>query len=373
MARYLGVDGGGSKTAFALIDDDGPRPGPRHRADLLLLRRWLRRRRTCSAARRHGHLRAGRHRPSDIDAAFFGIPGYGEASGDIARLDAVPGRVLGHDRYSCDNDMVCGWAGSLAAEDGINVISGTGSMTYGERWAPGTGSAAGASCSATRVGVLGRDAGAERVQPDERRQAGPRSAVRAPQGAAAASRATSTSSAWSSTRWGGNRSSIAALATTVCDAARRGDETATRRSCRGRRRTRRRWSKPPGAVGFTEQDTVPVSYSGGMFSDDGFLALFLAALQTAAGELRPAAPRCSIRRSAPPCTPPSTADDPLPPTPSTSSPASDHDRRGDHDHDRRCHRDHQQLDLLRRAARPVLGCVGRLLRLPATCTAIPTR
>ena len=41
--------------------------------------------------------------------------------------------MLGHDRYSCDNDMVCGWAGSLAGEDGINVISGTGSMTYGER------------------------------------------------------------------------------------------------------------------------------------------------------------------------------------------------------------------------------------------------
>src|ERR1044071_1894442 len=61
------------------------------------------------------------------------IPGYGEASADIERLDAVPALVLGHDRYSCNNDMVCGWAGSLACEDGINVISGTGSMTYGER------------------------------------------------------------------------------------------------------------------------------------------------------------------------------------------------------------------------------------------------
>jgi hypothetical protein len=31
-------------------------------------------------------------------------------------------------------------------------------------------------------------------------------------------------------------------------------------------------------VGFTDQETVPVSYSGGMFSDQGFLTRFLAAL-----------------------------------------------------------------------------------------------
>lgn len=29
--------------------------------------------------------------------------------------------------------MVCGWAGSLGATDGINIVGGTGSMTYGER------------------------------------------------------------------------------------------------------------------------------------------------------------------------------------------------------------------------------------------------
>lgn len=29
--------------------------------------------------------------------------------------------------------MVCGWAGSLGATDGINIVGGTGSMTYGKR------------------------------------------------------------------------------------------------------------------------------------------------------------------------------------------------------------------------------------------------
>ena len=133
MARYLGVDGGGSKTAFALIDSDGhvlaraTAPTSYYFNDGFdVVERVLAQGVTdiCTQA----HIET-----SDIDAAFFGIPGYGEASGDIEELDAVPGRVLGHDRYSCDNDMVCGWAGSLAGEDGINVISGTGSMTYGER------------------------------------------------------------------------------------------------------------------------------------------------------------------------------------------------------------------------------------------------
>jgi N-acetylglucosamine kinase-like BadF-type ATPase len=69
---------------------------------------------------------------ADIQQAFFGLPGYGEVSADVPLLDAAPAKALGHHRYRCDNDMVCGWAGSLGATDGINVISGTGSMSYGE-------------------------------------------------------------------------------------------------------------------------------------------------------------------------------------------------------------------------------------------------
>jgi N-acetylglucosamine kinase-like BadF-type ATPase len=44
----------------------------------------------------------------------------------------MPAAVLPRDRYRCGNDMICSWAGSLACEDGISVIAGTGSMAYGE-------------------------------------------------------------------------------------------------------------------------------------------------------------------------------------------------------------------------------------------------
>lgn len=133
MSRYLGVDGGGSKTAFALIDDRGrilaraTAPTSYYFNDGFDVVERVLAQGVSEVCAQAGCTSA------DIDAAFFGIPGYGEASADIARLDAVPARVLGHDRYRCDNDMVCGWAGSLACADGINVISGTGSMTYGER------------------------------------------------------------------------------------------------------------------------------------------------------------------------------------------------------------------------------------------------
>jgi N-acetylglucosamine kinase-like BadF-type ATPase len=40
--------------------------------------------------------------------------------------------VLPAARYRCDNDVVCGWAGALAASDGINIVAGTGSIAYGE-------------------------------------------------------------------------------------------------------------------------------------------------------------------------------------------------------------------------------------------------
>ncbi|BFO18516.1 hypothetical protein SHKM778_49040 [Streptomyces sp. KM77-8] len=53
--------------------------------------------------------------PADIEHAFFGLPGYGEAARDLPTLNATPRAVLGHDRYACDNDMVCKSGGSSVA------------------------------------------------------------------------------------------------------------------------------------------------------------------------------------------------------------------------------------------------------------------
>jgi N-acetylglucosamine kinase-like BadF-type ATPase len=130
---FLGVDGGGTKTDFALVDRDGNLVANHEGAasyhleiGIDGLRRVL--------ADGLGAL----FRPTGIDGgaiahAFFGLPAYGEDSAAEVLLDALPEPLLGHQRYECGNDMVCAWAGSLAGEDGINIVAGTGSIGYGER------------------------------------------------------------------------------------------------------------------------------------------------------------------------------------------------------------------------------------------------
>jgi N-acetylglucosamine kinase-like BadF-type ATPase len=278
MARYLGVDGGGSKTAFALIDDAGhvlaraTAPTSYYFNDGFdVVERVL----TQGVSDICGQVGIG---TTDIDAAFFGIPGYGEASADIERLDAVPGLVLGHDRYSCNNDMVCGWAGSLACEDGINVISGTGSMTYGERQGVGHrvggwGELFGDEGSAYWVATQGLNAFSR--MSDGRLERGPlytllKEHLQLAGDLDVVSLVIDT--------WSGSRSSIAALSTTVCEAARVEDAVAARILSAAADELVTLIETTRQLVGFTDQETVPVSYSGGMFSDEGFLTRFLTAL-----------------------------------------------------------------------------------------------
>jgi len=280
VACYLGVDGGGSKTAFALIDDTGhvmaraTAPTSYYFNDgFEIVEKSLAQGVTdiCTQA---GIT------PADIDAAFFGLPGYGEASGDITALDAVPAGVLGHDRYSCDNDMVCGWAGSLAGEDGINVISGTGSMTYGERQGVGHrvggwGELFGDEGSAYWIAEQGLNAFSR--MSDGRLPHGPLHALMKSRLEVAGD--LDVVSLVIDT-WKGNRSKIAALATTVCQAAEAGDEASGRILSAAVEELVTLIETTRTLVGFTEQETVPVSYSGGMFSNEGFLAQFVAALQS---------------------------------------------------------------------------------------------
>ena len=130
---FLGVDGGGTKTAFALLNSHGDllatalAPSCYYLGQSIDVVEEVLRDGIGSVCQQAGAT------PGQIAYGFAGLPGYGEVSSDLDDLDSIPARVLGHDRYACDNDMVAGWAGSLGAVDGVNVIAGTGSMTYGER------------------------------------------------------------------------------------------------------------------------------------------------------------------------------------------------------------------------------------------------
>jgi len=130
---FLGVDGGGTKTRFAVIDEAGrllaqAQLGTTYHPQVGLdgVRATL--------AQGVAQVLQEAGVPADaLGHAFFGLPAHGEDSAITPVLDRMPAALLGHDRYTCDNDMVCGWAGSLACADGINIVAGTGSIGYGQR------------------------------------------------------------------------------------------------------------------------------------------------------------------------------------------------------------------------------------------------
>jgi len=130
---FLGVDGGGTKTEFVCIDAAGAVVGRAITGTTYHLEVGVE-----EAVRRLGEgidaICEGLDiTPASLDFAFFGLPAYGEDSAVDPQLHAECRRLLGHGRFACANDMVCGWAGSLGCEDGINIVAGTGSIGYGER------------------------------------------------------------------------------------------------------------------------------------------------------------------------------------------------------------------------------------------------
>ena len=130
---YLGVDGGGTKTALVLIDSDGTikathlAPGSYYLTiGLDALGRLL-------VDSVNAVLAKAAVRIDELDFAFFGIPAYGEDTLLVGPLSELPQRSLAAGQYLCGNDMICGWAGSLLCRDGISIVAGTGSICYGER------------------------------------------------------------------------------------------------------------------------------------------------------------------------------------------------------------------------------------------------
>jgi N-acetylglucosamine kinase-like BadF-type ATPase len=132
VSTFLGVDGGGSKTAFLLIDESGRvlashTEGPAYYLEIgwdalhSMLARGIR-----------ATLDSSSVSAADVDYAFIGLPAYGEDSKSLAQLDASPSPPLEPRRYRCGNDAACAWAGALGCADGINLVAGTGSIGYGE-------------------------------------------------------------------------------------------------------------------------------------------------------------------------------------------------------------------------------------------------
>ena len=278
--RYLGVDGGGTKTRFALVDGAGlllaeARFGTTYHPQVGLDGV----RATLAAGIDAVLARAGAGRES-IRYAFFGLPAHGEDSRIAPLLDAIPRELLGHDRYACDNDMVCGWAGSFACGDGINIVAGTGSIGYGQRRgvaarAGGWGEAFSDEGSAYWIAVQGMNAFSR--MSDGRLPEGPlhallRERLRLEHDLDLCARV------YGERAYA--RGELAQLSPLVAEAARQGDAAAADIFRRAGKELARIAEALRIALGFDDGERVPVSRSGGAFSaGELLLAPFTRALE----------------------------------------------------------------------------------------------
>jgi N-acetylglucosamine kinase-like BadF-type ATPase len=98
---FLGVDGGGTKTQFVLVDRDGNLAASYEGTTSYHLQIGIDGLRDVLAnglAALFGHAGID---GNAITHAFFGIPAYGEDGEAQRLLDALPGPLLGHGRYRC--------------------------------------------------------------------------------------------------------------------------------------------------------------------------------------------------------------------------------------------------------------------------------
>lgn len=131
IINYLGVDGGGTKTEFLIIDENGNIRGHsiskgchykqvgydgfREIIEEGILN-------VCSKAN---------ITMAQINNSFIGIPGYGEIKNEREKLGLIISDMFQGFSYKCGNDAEAGLAGSLACKMGINIVAGTGTIGYG--------------------------------------------------------------------------------------------------------------------------------------------------------------------------------------------------------------------------------------------------
>lgn len=283
MRRYLGVDGGGTKTEFLIVDESG-RVLAAHRAgSAYYLEIGVPALEALIVEGLRATLAQASLSPAEITFACIGLPAHGEDSALVERLDAIASAVLPLKRYRSVNDTVCGWAGALACRDGINLVAGTGSIAYGE--------VAGRSARAGGWGELFSDEGSaywvarealtlfSRMS-DGRAGKGPlydlmraHFGVRADLDVCAAVYGPPPLT----------RSQIAALAPLAARAVLAGDLGAARLFATAAQELAMLVHAVRGQLAVSPQDSLPVSYSGGMFKAGSLLTPLLEAALAQSG------------------------------------------------------------------------------------------
>lgn len=129
--KFLGIDGGGTKTEFLMIDESGEILGHAIMPTCHYKQTSLDNFRNVIQNGINTISTQANIDISQIDYTFVGIPGYGEIAEDVKILDSIVEDILSSKNYSNGNDSEVAWAGSLACQPGINIVAGTGAIGFG--------------------------------------------------------------------------------------------------------------------------------------------------------------------------------------------------------------------------------------------------
>lgn len=130
MNYYLGIDGGGTKTAFVLSNEDGTIIGEHISEGISYRQIGIEGvAEVCSAAVT-SLCRENQVNPADLSICI-GLPNYGESRVSDQRIEALLKESLLPAKTVIVNDCEVGLAGSFGIEPGINIVAGTGSIAFG--------------------------------------------------------------------------------------------------------------------------------------------------------------------------------------------------------------------------------------------------
>lgn len=132
MKYYIGIDGGGSKTIFAISGEDGKILGTvmagsafykqiGEEGVIELLKNGVKE--VCAFAEGEN---------TKIASVCFGMPAWGESPANDKVIEQKILSTFPEWNIQIVNDCEMGWAGSLLAKPGINIVAGTGSIAFGK-------------------------------------------------------------------------------------------------------------------------------------------------------------------------------------------------------------------------------------------------
>lgn len=132
MKYFFGIDGGGTKTAYLLVDETGRKLAVERTAGCSYKEIGIEN--TVNLLRKGALqcIRSAGITSRQLTGTAVGLPCFGELKEEDILLEKAVRECFDFSPVRITNDVEVGWAGSLGLQPGINIVAGTGSIAYGK-------------------------------------------------------------------------------------------------------------------------------------------------------------------------------------------------------------------------------------------------